>query len=179
MDQEYIGVIREFAGPWLPKNFLPCDGRLLAIAQNQALYAILGLKYGGDGIRTFALPDLRGRGANAFGTGANPPLSTRVIGEQGGFETVTLQKSQLPVHRHTYNALSGGADTYTPLGSFVPVFTDTTVPFYANEQSGDQQLQMHPETVMPAGNSQPHQNMQPYIGSNYIICIAGIFPSRG
>ena len=171
--EEYIGAIQIFAGDFAPKGWALCQGQLLQISQNQALFAILGTTYGGDGRTTFALPDLRGR--MPIGTGAGPGLTPRGLGEKSGQETVTLTPEQIPSHTHTYNALSGNREIPNPTGNFLGVAPG---PFYAELHAGDTLLPMNPSTISPAGGSQPHSNMPPYLGLNFIICLQGIFPSR-
>ncbi len=171
--EEYIGAIQIFAGNFAPRGWALCEGQLLSIQQNSALFAILGTTYGGNGTTNFALPDLRGRMPIGFGTG--PGLTTRQLGEKSGAEAVTLTTAQIPSHTHTYNALSGNREQPNPTGNFLGIAPG---PFYAEMNAGDTLLPMNPASISPAGGSQPHNNMPPYLGLSFIICLQGIFPPR-
>jgi len=160
MSQPYIGEIRMFAGNFPPNGWAFCDGQLLAIADNDALFNLIGTTYGGDGQVTFALPDLRGRAAVGVGTG--PGLSTYVIGEQGGAETVTLTTNQIPAHGlqistadRTRNRPTGVVATG---GAYRPA---------ADANTG----------FATMGGNQPHENMPPFVAVSFIISLFGIFPS--
>jgi microcystin-dependent protein len=176
-----IGEIRMFAGNFAPRTWAFCQNQTLAIAQNTALFSILGTTYGGNGQTTFALPDFRGR--VAVGTGTGPGLPNMQLGQLGGSTSVTLTVNNLPAHTHTItgtindtanNDNSGlGADpTGRRLGAAGNLFTSGT---------GDQ-VNMAPSvfnlTASVTGGSQPVSIMPPYLGMNYIICLFGIFPSR-
>jgi microcystin-dependent protein len=163
-----IGEIRMFAGNFAPRNWAFCQGQLLSIAQNTALFSILGTTYGGNGQTTFALPDFRSR--VAVGTGQGPGLSNTVLGEISGTETVTLNTNQLPAHNHPILANSGDATASKPAGKFLAL---TGTPIYAPSQDG---TQLGPSGA--TGGNQPVSIKQPYLGMNYIICLFGIFPSR-
>lgn len=171
--EEYIGAIQIFAGDFAPRGWALCAGQILQISQNTALFSILGTTYGGNGTTTFALPDLRGR--MPIGVGASPGLTPRNLGEKDGSETVTLTTAQIPSHTHTYNALSGNREKPSPTGNFLGVAPG---PFYAEMNTGDTLLPMNPAAISPAGGSQPHNNMPPYLGLNFIICLQGIYPPR-
>jgi microcystin-dependent protein len=174
----YIGEIRIFAGNFAPEGWLFCQGQLLSISQNDALYALLGTTYGGDGQTTFGLPDLRGRAA--VGMGAGPGLSPYRQGQQAGQESVTLTAAQLPVHQHpvqgTMRAKAGTPAQASPSQAY---FGDQGGPSY---QSGASTAALAPDAVTgqtnPAGSSQAHANMQPLLATNYIIATVGIFPSQ-
>jgi len=171
--EEYIGAIQIFAGNFAPRGWAFCEGQILQISQNAALFSILGTTYGGNGTSTFALPDLRGR--MPIGMGAGPGLTPRFLGEKDGAESVTLSVAQIPSHAHTYNALSGNRETTDPTGNFLGVAPG---PWYARKDAGDTLLPMGTDAVAPAGGSQPHNNMPPYLGLSFIICLQGIFPPR-
>jgi microcystin-dependent protein len=171
MDEYYLAEIRLFAGNFEPRNWMFCDGRTLPINQNQALFSLLGTTYGGDGRTTFKLPDLRGRVPVGAGTG--PGLTRRVLGEMAGQETVQLTAQQMPSH---YHPMTVG----TAASSAAP--TDLA---YANAgaanaygQAATSLAAMAQDTVTEAGADQRHENVQPCIGLNYIICVYGIYPSR-
>lgn len=171
--EEYIGAIQIFAGNFAPQGWALCEGQLLPIQQNPALFSLLGTTYGGNGTTTFGLPDLRGR--MPIGAGVGPGLTPRQLGEKNGAEAVTLTPAQIPAHTHTYNALSGNRETTNPQGNFLGIAPG---PWYAEMNAGDTLLPMNGGTVSPAGGSQAHTNMQPYLALNFIICLQGIYPPR-
>jgi len=162
MSSPYIGEIRLFAGTFAPQGWSFCDGTLLSIAANDALFALIGTTYGGDGVETFALPDLRGRAM--VGIGSNG-FQTYTLGENGGTETVTLTVAQIPPHgiptssaehtttRPTPTSVLAGGGAYRPLAD-------------ANT------------ALAPVGGGQPHENMPPYLVVSFIIALFGIFPSQ-
>jgi len=160
MSDPFIGEIRMFGGNFAPRDWALCDGQLLAVADNQALFSILGTVYGGDGRTTFGLPDLRGRAAIHAGDG--PGLSRRRLGEKGGAEEVALAETEMPGHTHGVPSAGAGQTIRTPrfFGQA------TTVP----EQTTG--------STDPAGGDQPHDNMPPYQAVNFIIALQGIYPSR-
>jgi microcystin-dependent protein len=167
MAEGYLGQIILFAGSFAPRNWALCNGQILSIAQNTALFSILGTTYGGDGQTTFALPDLRGRAP------ISPNWSSHALGEVGGSETVTLSVNHMPTHTHTATAYSQGGNTTTPANGAWAASTSRDS-IYAT--TGD--TTMSSQAVEVTGGSQPHDNMQPYLGLNYIICVMGLFPSR-
>lgn len=173
----FIGEIRMFAGNFAPRSWAFCEGQLLSISSNTALFSILGTTYGGDGRTTFALPDLRGRAPIQPGTGAG--LSTHRLGERGGTETVTLNVNQMPSHTHAaqinINADSTVATTADPQDA-LPARNAASTPQYGN--NANTTLGGTSITVNQTGGSQPVNNMQPYVAINYIICLQGVFPSR-
>lgn len=165
---------------YAPVGWALCNGQLLSIAQNQALYALLGTTYGGDGRTTFALPDLRGR--CAIGTGQGPGLQPYAQGQTGGVENVTLTPAQMPQHTHGLAANNGNGTVSSPAGT---VLANAQVTIErGNTVDGNTYLQgtpnttMSPQAIQPTGGNLPHTNMQPYIAMNYIIALVGIFPSR-
>ena len=161
-----IGEIRLFAGNFAPRAWAFCWGQLLSIAQNTALFSILGTTYGGNGQTTFALPDLRGRVPVSQGQG--PGLSPYSLGEQGGVETVTLLQQQIPAHTHSQPTTNGQQTTNRP-NNALPAQGGVS----ATESDGSA---FHPTTSV--GGNQPHENRSPYLALNYIIALQGIFPSR-
>jgi microcystin-dependent protein len=179
-----IGEIRMFAGNFAPKNWSFCNGSLQSIAQNTALFSILGTTFGGDGRTTFGLPDFRGR--VAVGTGQGPGLSSVVLGELAGSQTNTLIVSNLPSHTHTATgtvtpgaSLGGrGANTSNIPTNNYPLETASGNNIYANPSNTNMGQSPVTVTVNNTGNNIPVNNMQPYLGMNYIICLFGIFPSR-
>ena len=175
MDPIYIGSIFLFAGNFEPKNFAFCDGRLMSIAQNTALFAILGTTYGGDGKVTFALPDLRGR--VAVGTGTPPGGDTWTLGESQGTNTVTLTQNNLASHSHSVNANSGPGGNTSPSGGILAEI-GTSLPPAGPYTQGGPNTTMSGSSVMPAGSGYPVGVMQPILGLNYIIALYGVFPPR-
>jgi microcystin-dependent protein len=146
-----------------PRGWALCSGQVLAIAQNQALFSLLGTTYGGNGQTTFALPDLRGRVPLHFGTGT--------LGEAAGTETHTLLATELPTHTHTVVASSNAADSVSPAGAF---WTNAGQTNFAGTANGT----MAANSVQVVGGSQPHNNLSPYLTVNFIIALQGVFPSR-
>jgi microcystin-dependent protein len=176
MSEPFIGEIRMVGFTYAPQGWALCDGQLLSIAQNSALFALLGTTYGGNGQTTFALPDLRGR--VPLHPGQGPGLSPYVLGQSSGAETVTLTATQIPAHNHTVAANSGSGSAENPVGNFPAAITDpnTGAPFNAFAASANGT--MNPTAVGIAGGSQPHTNLQPYLCVNFIIALEGIFPSH-
>lgn len=173
-----MGQIILFAGNFAPLNWMLCQGQLLPIAEYDALFAIIGTTYGGDGQTTFALPDLRGR--SIIGTGQGPGLSNHVIGEMAGADSVTLQLSQLPAHTHPASmsvpVSTANGSQVTPNGN-VPA-SSVNLHVYAAANTAGGQMGGVSAIVSPAGGSQPIDIREPYLGMNYVICVYGIFPSR-
>ncbi|MBZ9750245.1 tail fiber protein [Deinococcus sp. HMF7604] len=168
MQEPYIGTIQICSFPFAPKGWAFCQGQTLPIAQNQALFAVLGTSYGGDGRTTFALPDLRGRVPLHFGTQGN---LTVTVGQTGGAPTHTLSQNELPQHTHGLQASSQAASTTLPDGAAL-----ASAPLYVT--SGGSLSALANTTLSPAGGSQPHNNMPPVLALNFIIALQGIFPSR-
>jgi microcystin-dependent protein len=162
MSQPFIGEIRGTSFSVVPRGWAPCNGQLLSIAQNQALFAILGTTYGGDGVTTFALPNLQGRVPVGTGNGVQ-------LGQSDGSTQVTLLTTQIPAHNHTLMASNtAGAADPTNQG---PAGAKAYGP--ATSLTG-----FDGSSIAPTGGSQPHNNMQPYLTVNYIIALTGIFPSK-
>ena len=178
MSSPFLGEIRAFGFNFAPKGWAMCNGQQLAIQTNAALFSLLGTFYGGNGVTTFALPDLRGRGAVNQGQG--PGLSNYIIGEQTGTETVTLVSTQMPQHNHLWAANNALGDHPSPSGNFlagarIPT-NNTPVPTYA--APGGATVPLAANTLALAGQSQAHNNMMPYLVVTYCIALQGIFPSR-
>jgi len=165
MGQPYIGEIRLFAGNFAPAGWLFCEGQLLPISENDALFTLIGTTYGGDGEETFALPDLRGRIPVHQGNGF-------ILAETGGAEEVTLTVNQIPNHSH---AMVASLD----IPSFSTAQNNLTgaaaTKIYRN---GSPSVFLHPAAIGPTGGSQPHTNFQPYLCINFIISQYGIFPTQ-
>jgi microcystin-dependent protein len=173
----FVAEIRIVPFNFAPKGWAFCDGQLMPLSQNTALFALLGTYYGGDGKSTFALPNLQG--AVPLHAGQGQGLTERFLGEMGGSSFVTLLESEMPVHTHALNATTSPSTTTLPAantsfgrsvgGSFYKgnaptVFGPLTT--------------MAPQTLTPAGGSLPHNNLQPYLTLNYIIALQGVFPAR-
>jgi microcystin-dependent protein len=176
MSEPFIGEIIMFAGNFAPRGWAFCEGQLLPIAQNSALFAILGTTYGGNGQTTFDLPDLRGRVPMQPGPG--PGLTPRTLGESSGVENVTLISPQIPAHTHALSAHGGPGDSPSPEGAVVAVLVDPNTQQPLNLYSSTPTTTMANTAVGLAGGSQPHTNVQPYLCINFIIALEGIFPSR-
>ncbi|WP_295120048.1 phage tail protein [uncultured Chitinophaga sp.] len=189
--ESYISTIMLWAATFAPRGWAYCQGQIISIAQNTALFALLGTTYGGNGQTTFALPDFRSR--VPVGPGQGPGLSNYVLGQVGGTETVTLIGTQIPAHTHsvaltaTISASNAAATTGVPAAGTntlaAPIDPGTGNPLFAYNNAA-------PNVVLNTGTSnvsgesgiygggQPHSNMQPYLCMNFIICMEGIFPSR-
>lgn len=173
MSEPFIAEIRIFAGNFAPRNWAFCNGQLLPIAQNTALFSLIGTIYGGDGRTTTALPNLQGRAPMHPGSG--PGLSTRTLGQSGGSETITLSENQLVQHTHALQASTSPAT--------VNALTNTTalarsVGGFSYKGSATANATLNTGALLPTGGSQPHNNMQPFLTINFIIALAGVYPSR-
>jgi len=168
MAEPYIAQITLFAGNFAPRGWAFCQGQILPIAQNTALFSLLGTQYGGNGTTTFALPDLRGR--VPVGAGQGPGLSNVEVGEVGGLESVTLTQAQMPAHSHLAGVTQAAQTASRPAGK-VPSAGGA----YADAPDGST---FNPAHIQNTGGGQPVPNRPPYLGLNYIIAIQGIFPSR-
>lgn len=173
MSEPFIAEIRIFAGTFAPRGWAFCNGQLLPIAQNTALFSLIGTTYGGDGRTTTALPNLEGRAPMHPGRG--PGLTTRRLGELGGTETVTLTEAQMPNHNHTVWATDEAAEETAPSNTTAFGRARGGAPY----ASGTPSAVMAPQMLSEAGGSQPHNNMQPYLAINFIIALVGLYPSRG
>lgn len=167
----YLGEIRLFGGNFAPYGWARCDGQLLPISENDALYTLIGTTYGGDGESTFAVPDLRGRWPVGIGTSAG---RTMPLGEQGGSETVTLAPAQMPQHTHAALGSAAAATTGDPAGA---VWAASTGPAFA-VPSGALTTTMAPGALTMAGGSQPHENRPPFGVVLYAISLVGVFPTQ-
>jgi microcystin-dependent protein len=164
-----LGTIIMFAGNFEPRGWAFCNGQTLGIAQNSALFSLLGTMYGGDGVTTFQLPDLRGRVPMHPGNGNG--LTPRVQGEMPGTETVTLTQAQMPQHSHDLNVSNIPGDNDRPSGDYLA----RSQIYSAN---GTVLATLNPLTLSAAGGNQPHANIQPSLCVQFIIALEGIFPSR-
>jgi microcystin-dependent protein len=177
MSQPFIGEIRMFGGNFAPANWAFCNGQLQSIANNNALFALIGTTYGGDGVNTFALPNLQGRLPVHMGQGPN--LSPYVIGQAAGTETVALTTTTMPSHQHNVVATTTTATSNLPSGA---LFASTPVPTpgaSAAYTTGSPVLgTLQTTTVQTAGSGTPHNNVMPFLCINFIISLFGIFPSR-
>ena len=171
--EPFIGQVILFGGNFAPLGWLSCNGQLLSIANYQALYALIGTTYGGDGIQTFALPDLCGRAPLHVGGSAGPGQPSYTLGQLGGSETVTLLQSQMPQHVHDVKASvsSAAAESSQPGGR---VFASTQQYDAVSGANGA----LGGVVAGLAGGNSPHNNMQPYVAMNFIIAYEGVFPSR-
>lgn len=170
MADPFVGEIRQFGFNFAPTGWAQCNGQLLPISQNTALFALLGTFYGGDGKSTFALPNLQG--STPLHQGQGQGLSERVIGEIGGSQTVTLLQSEMPFHTHTVS------------GSVRPPTENDAANFYWGQVTNLYSATANPAQAMafqglaPTGGSLPHNNMMPYLTVNFCIALQGVFPQR-
>jgi microcystin-dependent protein len=169
MTEPFLGELRLLPYNFAPQGWATCDGQIMSIAQNTALFSLLGTTYGGNGQTTFALPDLRGRVPIHAGQG--PGLTNYTLGEVAGTENVTLTPGQLPPHGHTVSA-SGSATTKNPTNA-LPAVTGA-----GSSYGTTPDVQMNPGMVAGGGSGQPHTNIQPYLVLQWCIALQGIFPSR-
>ncbi len=166
MIEPYVGEIRMFAGSFAPDGWLVCDGQLVSIAGSEALFALLGTTYGGDGVDTFAVPDLRGRTSIHQGSGF-------AVGQAGGAEEVALTASQLPSHRHSLAAVQAFGSTPNPGGSLLAETTGGARPYI----DGSPGVGMAAAAIGGAGGGEAHPNVQPYLAINFIISLFGTDPT--
>jgi microcystin-dependent protein len=172
---QFVGQVIAVGFNFAPVGWVPCDGRLLSIAQYQVLYVLLGTTYGGDGINSFGVPNLQGRSPVGQGTGLGlPPV---VLGQAAGTETVTLTSQQIPAHTHALMASSVNGTVSKPASNMVIANGGTTAPvnLYGTVAAT---VSLAPAAIGIAGGSQPHDNQQPYNTLNYIISTEGVFPSQ-
>ncbi|SDQ85235.1 tail fiber protein [Pseudoxanthomonas sp. CF125] len=175
MTEVFLGQIMLTGFAFAPKGFALCNGQLLSISQNQALFSLLGTTYGGNGQTTFALPNMQGRTPVAFGTSADPGWQPTAyqLGETGGAENVTVLTTQLPLHNHQCSGTTATGSQRNPTNA---LYGTNTAALYAPANGA--QVPLSPQSIAPAGGTQPHPNMQPFDVINYCIALAGIFPSR-
>ena len=169
MAEPFLGEIRMFAGNFAPRGWAFCDGQLLSIAQNAALFSLLGTTYGGDGRVNFGLPDLRGRVPMGFGQG--PGLSPRMLGERAGAESVTLLSAQMPPHAHERPCQPAQATERAPGVGLAPATSRA-------DTYGDLPAASTPSRTTPTGQALPHDNLGPSLAVDFIIALQGIFPAR-
>jgi microcystin-dependent protein len=171
MPEPYVGEIRMFAGNFAPAGWMLCDGAPLPISENDVLFTLIGTTYGGDGEQTFNLPNLQSRVPIHMGTG--PDGTTYQIGEMAGTEQETLTVQQIPSHTHPMLASDSTATTRDPIPGNVHARSAGDA-YVANLDP----VQLSPQTVTPAGGSQPHENTQPFLCVNFIISLFGVFPTQ-
>lgn len=180
MSDAYTGEIRVFAGNFAPYGWAFCNGQLLAIAAHTTLYSVIGIRFGGDGRSNFALPNMSG--CAPMNQGHGPGLTNRTVGETVGSATVSLIDSEMPVHTHTANAAQSYASaTVQPINHFWGEPQPEGRPPHekqANIYSNTPNVEMSALALSTAGGSQPHNNMQPYLPLNFIICLDGYYPPR-
>ncbi|MDF4002137.1 tail fiber protein [Luteibacter sp. PPL552] len=185
MSDQYVGEIRLFGFPRIPQGWLACDGSLQPISQYETLYVLLGTTYGGDGVNTFGLPDLRGQVPVHQGNGLG--LTPRPLGSNGGTTTVTLTVAQMPTHNHTMSAVTAAATSNEPnVSMMTAAIVNNAAPppspppadqFYVNPTTVAA-VTMAEHTVQGQGGNQPHDNMMPTLTANFCIATVGVFPSQ-
>jgi microcystin-dependent protein len=168
MSEPFLGELKLIGFGFTPKSWLPCDGRLMSIALNNTLFSLLGTSYGGDGVTTFALPDLRGRIAIGPTTGIN-------VGARGGEESHTLTVAELPAHSHAANCSSMNGNRRGVAGAVWASDSARLNPPYRSDAANGA---MHAQSSTMTGGGQAHDNMQPFTALTWIICVSGIFPPR-
>ena len=171
MPLPFLGEIRVFGGDFAPQGWAFCDGQLLSIAQNTALFSLLGTAFGGNGVSTFALPDLRGRVPLASGQGLG--LTDRARGNVLGFETHTLIGPEMPAHTHSLGASAANGNNDAAAGNVMARSPAAIPQFHVTADTT-----LHSATVGKSGGSQPHNNMQHYLALNFIIALQGVYPSQ-
>jgi microcystin-dependent protein len=176
MSQPFLGEIKMFGGNFAPRNYALCNGQVMSIAQNTALFSILGTTYGGNGVQTFALPNMQGRVPMHWGSGAG--LSTYVVGESGGTENVTLLQTQMPSHTHLVNATTAAGIASSPASALLASPSDSQGGQVTEYATGNPNTTLAPTSIAATGGSQPHANIQPFLCVSFIIALQGIFPSR-
>lgn len=169
MSEPFIAEIRIFAGNFAPRSWAFCNGQLLPVSQNTALFSLIGTTYGGDGRSTTALPNLQGRVPMHPGRG--PGLTSRRLGQRGGTEMVTLSEAQMPNHTHTLYGSEEDVGATDPQGHYF----GAGVQMYGGTSN---QVSMADQALPSTGGSQPHNNLQPFIAMNFIIALQGLYPSR-
>lgn len=181
MSEFFIGQIMMAGFNFAPRSWALCNGQLLPIAQNQALFSLLGTQFGGNGTTNFALPDLRSRTPIGYASSVDPgwqPPSVQ-IGQTGGVENVTLLSTNLPAHTHAANASTTNGDNRIPINGVFATSNNSggaAISIYA--ASNGPVVPLNPATVAPAGGNQPHPNLQPYTTINFCIALQGVYPSR-
>lgn len=174
MSDPYIGEIRMFGGNFAPAGWAFCDGQLMPISENDALFTLIGTTYGGDGQETFGIPNLQSRAPIHQGT--NPTSGTTfIVGETGGVENVTLTTQQIPQHNHALLCSGNNVTSPQPANNVAGVQPIVGVSNYGTDAP---RTTLAPTTISPLGGSQPHENMQPFVCVSFIISLFGIFPSQ-
>ena len=178
MSNQYLGEIRPFAGNFAILGWVMCNGQLMSIAQNNALFALIGTTYGGDGVTTFGIPDLRGSIAISQGQGTG--LTNRVLGEKSGTEQVTVSIPQLPQHTHSFSATTVAATATTPANNMMATPSSPTTAFLYLAPNAPSPVSAPPaaDSVQGQGGNQPHDNIMPTLAATYIMAVTGIFPSQ-
>lgn len=169
MADPFVAEIRIFPFNFAPKGWAWCDGQLMPLSQNTALFSLLGTTYGGNGKSNFALPDLQGR--SPMHPGQGPGLSLHDLGETGGSETVTLLESEIPSHSHTFRGTAADDDSTLPNGNY---YGQLSVVY----NTANNLTQMNASMISPAGGDAPHNNLQPYLTFYFCIALQGVFPPR-
>lgn len=172
MSDPFVAEVRMFPFNFPPTGWAFCNGQILPLSQNTALFSLLGTIYGGNGKSTFALPDLQGR--SPMHPGQGPGLSLHDIGETGGSETVTLLESEIPAHAHTLSGVNDSGLQFSPDGAVT-----ARASLYKANPAVNTLVNMSVNAVAPAGGGQPHNNLQPYLTVNFCIALQGVFPPRG
>jgi microcystin-dependent protein len=184
-----LAMIFLFASNFAPQGYALCNGQILAISTNTALFSLIGTFYGGNGQNNFALPDLRGRAPIHTGgnSGQGPGLSAYVLGQFGGVENVTLTQSQMPVHNHTFIANKSAGTSAVPVSGTTYLSAGPStgsgpnaaeLKTYTTDTNEGNVVPLIPGAISTVGGSQPHTNIQPYLAVNYVIALQGVFPSR-
>jgi len=174
MADPFVAEIRIFPFNFAPRGWAWCDGQLLPLSQNTALFSLLGTTYGGNGKSNFALPDLQGRAPMHPGQG--PGLSLHDLGETGGSETVSLLESEMPAHAHLVKVGTENGDVQTPNPTVILTRSSDGAAYNASNSG---LVAMAPEIIAPAGGDQPHNNLMPYLTFYFCIALQGVFPPRG
>lgn len=180
MSDFFIGQVMMTGFNFAPKFWAQCNGQLLPISQNQALFSLLGTQFGGNGTTNFALPDLRGRSPVGYASSVDPAWQPPAgqMGQTGGAENVTLLSSNLPAHTHTMAASTTAGDNRTPVNRLLATSANTAAAANLYAPSNGALVAMNAQSVATAGGNQPHPNIQPYTAINFCIALSGIFPSR-
>ena len=173
MSDQFVAEIRIFTGNFAPRGWAMCNGQLLPIAQNTALFSLIGTFYGGNGVSNFQLPNLQG--CVPIGAGSAPGLSPYNIGETGGSPTVTLILNEMPSHPHSFSADPAAKRESGSVVNNSPAAASGGTFFYSTAAPN---VSMNPQMLTPTGQTQPHDNMQPYLAVTFCIALTGIFPSR-
>jgi microcystin-dependent protein len=186
MSNPFVAEIRIFTGNFAPVGWALCDGQLLPISQNTALFSLLGTTYGGNGTSNFALPNLQG--CAPMHPGQGPGLTLRDLGETGGEQTLTLLQTEMPQHSHFMQVTNATATTASSGGNQLALAQATStsgkqskssfINMYSTTTSGNTLVQMNPFSTSTSGGNLPHNNLQPFLGLNFIIALQGVYPAR-